>query len=85
MPQKPVKIYTTQTCQYCKATKAYFQEHGIEYTEVDVGSDADKAREMIQKSGQMGVPVIIVGSGDDEQLIVGYDQARIAAALGVGQ
>lgn len=78
---KSVTIYTTQTCQYCKATKEFFKEHNVQYTEIDVGSDAEKAREMIQKSGQMGVPVIIIGSGADEQLIVGFDQSRIAAAL----
>lgn len=82
---KQVTIYTTQTCQYCKATKAFLKEHSVPYTEIDVGSDAEKAREMIQKSGQMGVPVIVIGAGDDEQLIVGYDQARIAAALGLAQ
>ncbi len=80
---KPVTIYTTQTCQYCKATKQFLQEHSVPYTEIDVGSDPGKAREMIQKSGQMGVPVIVVGSGAEEQLIIGFDQARIAAALGI--
>lgn len=53
------------------------------YTEIDVGSDPEKAREMIQKSGQMGVPVIVVGEGEEEQLIVGFDKARLAAALGI--
>lgn len=80
---KPVTIYTTQTCQYCKATKQFFQEHGVVYTEIEVGSDPEKAREMIQKSGQMGVPVIVVGEGEEEQLIVGFDKARLAAALGL--
>jgi Glutaredoxin and related proteins len=84
MTHKPVTIYTTQTCQYCKATKAFLQEQGVPYQEIDVGSDPDKAREMIQKSGQMGVPVIVIGEGPEEQLIVGFDQARIAAALGIG-
>lgn len=83
MTPKPVKIYTTQTCQYCKATKAFLQEHQVPYTEIDVGGDPNKAREMIQKSGQMGVPVIVIGEGDSEQLIVGLDQARLAAALGI--
>lgn len=80
---KPVTIYTTQTCQYCKAAKQFLQEHEVAYAEIDVGSDAEKAREMIQKSGQMGVPVIVIGAGIEEQLIVGFDQARIAAALGI--
>lgn len=83
--QKPVTIYTTQTCVYCKATKQFFQEHNVAYTEVDVGSDAVKAREMIQKSGQMGVPVIVVGEGSDEQLIVGFDKPRLSAALEISE
>lgn len=81
---KPITIYTTQTCQYCRVTKQFLQEHGVPYTEIDVGSDPEKAREMIQKSGQMGVPVIVIGEGEEEQLIVGFDKARIAAALGIG-
>lgn len=59
------------------------QAHGVQYTEVDVGVDQQKAREMIEKSGQMGVPVIVVGEGADEELIVGYDQRRLAASLGI--
>lgn len=84
MANKSVTIYTTQTCQYCRATKAFLQEKGIPYQEIDVGSDPEKAREMIQKSGQMGVPVVVIGEGSDEQLIVGFDQARLTAALGIG-
>lgn len=80
---KPVTIYSTKTCVYCKATKQFLTEKAVPYTEVDVGSDPNKAREMIQKSGQMGVPVIVIGEGPDEQLIVGFDKPRIASALGL--
>ena len=80
---KPVTIYSTQTCGYCKAAKAYFGENNIEYTDIDVGADQEKAKEMIERSGQMGVPVIVIGEGDEEQLIVGFDQNRIAEALGL--
>ena len=76
-------IYTTQTCAYCKATKEFLQSHDVQYTEIDVGSDKDKAREMIQRSGQMGVPVVMVGEGEEEQLIVGFDKARLAKALDI--
>ncbi len=78
---KPVTIYSTTTCVYCRAAKDFFKQHGITYSEIDVGSDAAKAREMIEKSGQMGVPVIVVGEGADEQLIVGYDKARLTHLL----
>lgn len=83
MANKPVTIYTTKTCAYCKATKEFFQENGVTYSEVDVGADQEKAREMIQKSGQMGVPVIVIGEGADESIVVGYDRAKLAELLGV--
>ncbi|MBI1833922.1 MAG: glutaredoxin family protein [Candidatus Andersenbacteria bacterium] len=78
-----VTVYTTQTCGYCKATKQYLGEHNIPYTEIDVGVDRDKAREMIEKSGQMGVPVIIITKEEKEETIIGFDQARLAGALGI--
>lgn len=78
---KPVTIYSTKTCVYCRAAKDFFKEYRIAYAEIDVGSDAAKAREMIEKSGQMGVPVIVVGAGAGEQLIIGYDKARLTQLL----
>lgn len=78
-----VTIYTTPTCGYCKATKEFFKEHSVEYTEYDVAADRDKAREMIEKSGQMGVPVIVIENEDKQELIVGFDQPRLTTALGL--
>ena len=80
---KPVTIYSTQTCGYCRAAKDFMTSQGVAFEDVDVGVDQAKAREMIEKSGQMGVPVIVVGSGADEELIVGFDQNRLATALGL--
>lgn len=81
---KQVTVYTTQTCGYCKATKAFLNEHSIKFDEIDVGSDRDKAREMIEKSGQMGVPVIeITGEDEKRDLIIGFDQARLSEVLGI--
>ncbi len=82
---KPVTIYTTKTCGYCRAAKGFMNAHNIPYTEIDVGADVAKAREMIEKSGQMGVPVIVVGEGAEEELIVGFDRPRLAAALEVNE
>lgn len=78
-----VTIYTTPTCGYCRAAKEYFKEHHIEYTEYDVAADRDRAREMIEKSGQMGVPVILIDNEGKQELVVGFDQPRLAAALGI--
>lgn len=74
---KSVIMYTTPTCQYCKMAKAYFKEHGVAYTEVDVAIDPEKAREMIEKSGQMGVPVFDI----EGKIILGFDQKKIAGLL----
>jgi glutaredoxin-like YruB-family protein len=84
MDKKSVTIYTTPTCGYCKAAKAFFQENDVDYTEVDVAADQDKAKEMIELSGQMGVPVIKIGDGDDAELVVGFDQNHLSHLLGVG-
>lgn len=78
---KPIIMYSTKTCGFCKAAKDYFSANNISYTEIDVGEDREKAREMIEKSGQMGVPVIVVGEGSDAEVIVGFDQERIAEAI----
>lgn len=76
---KNVTIYTTTTCGYCKMAKDYFTENNISYSEYNVGTDLEKRKEMIEKSGQMGVPVIIV----DDKITVGFDKARLANLLGL--
>ncbi len=77
MADKKVEIYTTPTWPYCHRAKEYLSQKGIPYTEYDVAADRDKAREMIQKSKQMGVPVIIV----DDEIIVGFNQAKLDSLL----
>ncbi len=74
-----VTIYTTPTCGYCRATKDFFKENKVEYSEIDVSQDQDKAREMVEKSGQMGVPVIDV----DGEIVVGFDQNKLSEKLGI--
>lgn len=76
---KTVTIYSTPTCHFCQMTKDFLKEKGIGYTEHNVAQDLEKRQEMIQKSGQMGVPVILVG----DEIIVGFDQARLVSSLGV--
>ena len=74
-----VIIYSTPTCGFCQMAKVYFKEKEIEYTEYDVAEDQAKAEEMVEKSGQMGVPVIFI----DEQMFVGFDKPAIEKALGL--
>jgi alkyl hydroperoxide reductase subunit F len=73
-----VRVYTTKTCQYCRLVKAYLQKHGVAYEEIDVGAEIDAAREMVEISGQMGVPVTVV----DDEVILGFDIARLNAIFG---
>lgn len=76
---KKVSIYTTPTCQYCKMTKDFFKEKNVEFEEFNVAEDAAKRTEMIEKSGQMGVPVIDV----EGELIVGFNKDKLTELLGL--
>ena len=74
-----VKIYSTPTCAFCHAEKEFFKEHNIEFQDLDVFLDAKARDEMIQKTGQLGVPVTDI----DGQLVVGFDKAKISQLLGI--
>jgi glutaredoxin 3 len=77
MADKKVVVYSTQTWPWCHRAKEYLSQKGIEYEDYDVGTDREKAMEMVQKSGQMGVPVIII----DGQVVVGFNQGMIDKLL----
>ncbi|MEK7537282.1 MAG: glutaredoxin family protein [Patescibacteria group bacterium] len=74
---KQVKIYTTSTCVYCKGAKEYFKNKGVENEEINLSEHPDRIQEMIQVSGQMGVPVILI----DGKVIVGFNRGAIDEAL----
>lgn len=74
-----VKIYSTPTCFYCVAAKEYFDKHDISYEDVDVSADREAAKEMIEKTGQQGVPVIQIG----EETIVGFNKAEVNRLLNI--
>ena len=76
---KNVSIYSTPTCVYCNMAKSFFKANGVKYSEFDVASDLDKRKEMIDKTGQMGVPVIDIGG----EIVVGFDEAKIRSTLGI--
>lgn len=77
MASKKVVIYSTPTCPYCKRAKEYFSRKGISYLEYNVAVDRDKAKEMIQKSGQMAVPVITINN----EVLVGFNQTLLDKLL----
>ena len=74
-----VILYSTPTCPYCVYARKYFEENKVEYKYVDVSLDRASAMEMVQKSGQMGVPVIDI----DGQITVGYQPNVFSKQLGL--
>ena len=76
---KNVVIYSTPSCHFCHMTKEFLTEKGIPFTDYDVAHDTEKRQEMIEKSGQRGVPVIFIG----DEMIIGFDKERIASVLGI--
>ncbi|HJO89907.1 MAG: glutaredoxin family protein [Candidatus Pacebacteria bacterium] len=76
---KKVTIYSTPTCHFCQMTKEFLKEKKVEYTDYDVSTDMEKRKEMIEKSGQMAVPVVYV----DDEMMIGFDKDKLTSALGL--
>ena len=74
-----VKIYSTPTCAYCHAEKEFLKENNIEFQDLDVFSDAKARQEMIEKTGQLGVPVTDI----DGQIVIGFERGKIKQLLGI--
>ncbi len=74
---KKVKIYSTPTCTYCVILKKYLDEKGVEYEDIDVSQDEEEQKKMIEKTGQMGVPVVEIG----DEIIIGFDRKKIDELL----
>jgi glutaredoxin-like YruB-family protein len=72
-----VKIYTTSTCPWCKKTKEFLKKNKIKFKEINVELNEKAAREMVEKSGQMGVPVIDI----EGEIVVGFDEAKLKKLL----
>jgi glutaredoxin 3 len=74
-----VTIYTTPTCVYCRMAKEYFKENDVAYQEKNVALDEKAREEMIEKTGQLGVPVIDV----DNKIVIGFDKEALNGLLGL--
>ncbi|MFZ2323054.1 MAG: glutaredoxin domain-containing protein [Ignavibacteriaceae bacterium] len=78
-PQAKVIVFSTPTCSFCNQAKRYFKEKNIRFTDVDVSSDQSAARDMMRRTGQMGVPVILINN----KAIVGFDKTKINQMLNI--
>jgi len=74
-----VLVFTTPTCPWCMRAKSYLRERSVAFREVDVSRDPVAARDLVRRTGQMGVPVIEI----DGRPIVGFDRTRIDQLLGL--
>lgn len=77
MKKHQITIYSTPTCHFCHLAKDFFTEKEVEYTDFDVLSNIEKRKEMVDKSGQRGVPVIVI----DGKVIVGFDREKIEGLI----
>lgn len=73
-----VTIYSTPTCHFCHAAKEFFAENDVAFEDFNVAEDQTKRQEMVEMTGQLGVPVIRIG----DDVIVGFDEAKIRQLLG---
>lgn len=79
MVQKKILMYTTPTCVYCNMAKQFFKEKNIKWEEIDLAKQTDKVDELLEKSGQLGVPVFDI----EGEIIIGFDKRAIKTALGI--
>ena len=74
-----VRVFSTNSCPFCVTLKGFLKENNIEFEDIDVSTNETAQKEMIDKSGQMGVPVIEI----DEKIVVGFDQDKIKELLNI--
>ena len=77
---KKVNVYSTPTCPWCHKLKDWLKAHKIQFNDLDVAENEEARNEMLEKSGQMGVPVTII---DDEKVIIGFDEDQLKKELGI--
>ena len=77
MEQKAVTIYSSPTCHFCHAAKEFFKANNVAFTDHNVATDIEKRKEMLERSRQMGVPVIFIG----DEMVIGFDEGRLRSLL----
>jgi glutaredoxin-like YruB-family protein len=77
--QPKVIMFSTPTCSFCTTAKKYFREKGIRFTDVDVSKDQKAALDMQRRTGQTGVPVILINN----RPIIGFDKNKINSMLNI--
>jgi len=73
-----IKVYSTPACPWCNVAKDFFKSHNIDFQDIDVSIDEKAAQEIMEKSGQMGVPVIEI----DDKIVIGFNKPVLEEILG---
>ncbi len=76
---KKIEIFSTPTCHFCSLAKDWFKEKGLSYIEYDVATDIERRKEMVEITGQLGVPVIRIG----EDVLIGFNPSKMAEILSI--
>jgi glutaredoxin 3 len=74
-----VKVFSTKACPYCVVLKQFLSDNNIEFEDLDVSEDEEARKEMVEKTGQLGVPVIQI----DNEIVIGFDKRKISELLGI--
>ena len=77
--QPKVVVFSTPTCPWCGRAKQYLKEKGVKFKDVDVSKDSSAAEDMVRKTGQYGVPVVVIG----DRPVVGFNRPLIDKLLGL--
>lgn len=74
-----IRVFSTPSCPYCVTLKEFLKDRGFEYEDINVATDMKAREEMVQKSQQMGVPVVEI----DGQIVIGFDRKKIVQLLNI--
>ncbi len=80
---KKVVVFGTNTCPYCFMAKDFLKDNGIEYEDVNLSETPERAGEMIELSGQQGVPVIVVEKGGKKHVVIGFNKEKLKELLDI--
>jgi glutaredoxin 3 len=73
-----ITVYTTEPCSFCKRVKGLLKSRGLDYTEVNLSKDPEGRAQLVQRTGMMSFPQVVVG----ERLLGGFSETLSAAESG---